>query len=333
MIKKMFVIFVRDLKVNTRDFLSLYIMSAPILFAIFINLLTPSINDTTVNIALVEGENEALQVYMEDFAKVSTYDDLEAVEERVTRRDDVFGLIKEGDSYYVLQQGDELEGLVEYSKLLLTFYQEDVQIDESTAVIHSFDREAPPLKKLLVNIFIMFTSIMGGMIIAMNIIEEKSDRTIRAIHLSPVSRNGYLLGKSMMGALIPLYGTVAMIIITGYTDIDWGKMMLLTMASTVISILVGFIEGINNETVMDAAGSVKMMFIPMAGAVAIAELVGEKWQWVAYWVPFYWTFKGVDDVLTYKAEWGTTLMYTGLVLLISAVVYVILIPKIKKGLS
>ncbi len=333
MIKKIFVLFFRDLKVNTRDFLSLYIMVVPLIFAILINLFTPGINDTTVNIALVEGESDELGSYLEDFAKVDYFNDLEAVEERVGRRDDVFGIIADGDSYYVIQQGDELEGVTDYAKALLTFFMEDVRIEDSTAVIHSFERTVPPMKKLLVNVAIMFSSIMGGMLIAMNIIEEKIDRTIRAIHLSPMSRNGYLIGKSLIGAFLPLYGATVMVLICGFGDINWGQMMIMVLVSTIVSILIGFIEGINNETVMDAAGSVKMLFIPLAGAVALAEMVGPKWQWVAYWAPFYWTYKGTDAILSYNSDWGTTLLYAGIVLLISVIVYLVLMPKIRKGLE
>lgn len=333
MFKKVFVLFFRDLKVNTREFMTLYILIVPIIFGIVINLLTPSINDTTVNIGLLEGNSPEMEAYLEDFAKVSVFKDRKALEERVSRRDDVFAYMPDGDGYYVLQQGNETEGFVEYAKMLLAFYEEGVQIEDSTAVIHSFEQSAPPLKKLLVTIFIMFTSIMGGMIIAINIIEEKNDRTIRAIHLSPVSRNAYLLGKSLIGGFLAIYGAIALVLITGYTDIDWGKMLLLVAVSSLTSFLVGFIQGINNETVMDAAGSVKIMFLPMGGAIAIAELLGEKWQWAAYWVPFYWTYLGIDDVLTDQAKWSTTLLYSGIVLLISGMVYLLLMPRIKKGLQ
>lgn len=331
--KRILTIFIRDIKVNTRDFLTLYIMVIPILFGIAINLIAPGVNDTTVNLALVEGENIQLEEYLADFAKVSTYKDVDAVKERVSRRDEVFGYVNNGDEYYIVRQGDEPDEILDYAKLMLIFFEEDVQIEDSTAVIHDFGRNIPPLKKLLVNIMMMFTAVLGGMLIAINIIEEKVDKTIRAIHLSPISRTGYIVGKSVIGMLIPLYGSVAILMISGFTDINWLQMMLLVVISMVVSILFGFIQGINNHSVMDAAGSVKMLFLPLGGSVAIAELLGDKWQWVAYWVPFYWTYKGVDEILTYQGTWGNTLIYSGIVLGISALVYVLLMPKIRKGLE
>lgn len=331
--KRIFIIFLRDLKVNLRDFLTLYIIAVPIIFGIAINLIAPGINDTSVNLALLQGEDVAMETYLKDFAKVSVYQDLEAIEERVERRDEVFGIIPSDGSYTILTQGNEYKELIDYVRLLLTFYQEDVQLEDSTAIIHDFGRDVPPLKKLLLNIMMMFSAVLGGMLIAINIIEEKVDRTIRAIHLTPISNNGYILGKSLIGALIPLYGSVAMLLITGFRDINWAQMLLLVGVSAIISILFGFIQGINNTSVMDAAGSVKMLFLPLGGAVAIAELLGEKWQWVAYWVPFYWTYKGVDEILTYQGTWSNTLMYSGIVVLISLAFYLILMPRIRKGLQ
>lgn len=333
MIKRLWFIFIRDLKVNTREFISLYIIVVPILFAILINLLSPGINDTTVNLALIEGEDQAMVEYLADFAKVKTYKDQEALEERILRRDQVFGIIASQGTHQIVSQGNELEGLLDYTRLLLTFYEEDVKIEDSTAIIHDFGRSVPPLKKMLVNLSMMFSTILGGMLIAINIIEEKVDRTIRAMHLSPVSRTTYILGKSLIGLMIPFYGSLVLVIVTGFGGINWLQFMVLLLVSCIISLLVGFIQGINNESVMDAAGSVKMMFLPMAGAVAAAELLGEKWQVFFYWIPFYWTYKGMDAILSYTATWSTIILYAFIVLGISILVYLLLMPRIRKGLE
>lgn len=333
MLKKIINIFLRDLKVSTRNFLSLYIIVFPIIAAIGINLLTPSINDTTVNLALIEGENEEQVDYLKDFAKVELFPDEEAVKARVGKRDDVIGILPNGNDYYILRQGNENESIIEYAKLLLTFYEEDVQIADTTAEIIDFGKTVPPLKKLLVNIMIMLTSILGGMIIAFNIIEEKVDQTIRAIHLSPVSRKGFILGKSIMGILLPIYGVFVMVFITGFRGINWLQILLMVFVSTIISMLVGFIEGVNNDDFINAAANIKILFLPMAGAIAAAELLSEKWQILLYWIPFYWAYKGNDAVLSYVATWGQIGLYSIIVLVISSVVYAFLAPKIRKGLE
>ncbi len=332
MIRKMFILFLRDLKVNTRDFFALYMLLIPIIMAIVFNLLAPGINDTLLNLAFIEGENPDMVEYYKDFAKVSVHKDRESLNERVNRRDDVFGIVKEGSEYELVVQGNESENYIEFTQLYLVFYEEGILLEDTNATIFSFNRTVPPLKKMLVNIAIMFTSIMGGMVIAMNIIEERNDMTIRSIHLTPISKRGYLFGKSMIGAFLPMYGSVALILICGFGGINWGQMALIVAVSTVISILVGFVQGIVNQTFMDAAGSVKMLFVPLAGAVAVAELVSEKWQWTVYWIPFYWSYLATDKVLAQTSKWGFTLMACGIVLVMSILAYLAMMPKIKKGL-
>ncbi len=333
MIKKIGTLFLRDLKVNKRDFLAMYIIIFPVLFALGINLLAPSINDTTVNLALIEGENPDQVTYLEDFARVEMFKDVEAVEKRVAKRDNIIGVLPDGDDYYVLQQGNEAEGVVDFAKLLVTFYEQDVQLENTNAEIIELGRTVPPLKKLLVNIAILFTSVLGGMLIALNIVEDKVDRTIRAIHLSPVSRKAYILGKSVIGVLLPIYGTAVLVWITGFNDINVGQMMVIVLVSTILSLLVGLIEGLNNDDVINAAANIKILFLPMAAAIVAVELLGDKWQKFFYWIPFYWAYKGNDAVLAGGATWQQILLYSVIVLGLSSVVYVYLAPKIRKGLE
>ena len=333
MIKKIWLIFLRDLKVNKRDFIAVYIIAFPILFAVGINLLTPSINDTTVNLALIEGENPAQATYLKDFAKVEVFKDVLAVEQRVAKRDNIVGILPKGNDYYILQQGNEAEGVVDFAKALLTFYEQDVQIANTNAEIIELGRMVPPLKKLLVNIAILFTSVLGGMLIALNIVEEKVDRTIRAIHLSPISRKTFLLGKSLMGVLLPIYGTVVLVWITGFRGVNIFQMLVIVLVSTIISLLIGLIEGLNNDDVINATANIKILMLPMAAAIVAIELLADKWQKFFYWIPFYWAYKGNDVVLSQIATWQQIMGYSCIVLLLSGVVYIYLAPKIRKGLE
>ena len=332
MLKKIFTIFIRDIRVNTRESLSFLLLVMPILFAVIFNVLSPGISDTTVNIALLDGENPEFEEYLADFAHVSVYPDVDAISERVERRDDVFGIINGETGYYILKQGNENEESTEFAKYMITFFEEDVQISDSTAEIYDFGRTVPPFKKMLVAIAIMFATVMGGMLISINIIEEKNDKTIRAIHLTTVSDNAFIIGKGLMGIFLTIYGTVAIVLITGFSGVNWAMLLLVALVSSIISLLVGFMMGITNETFMDAAGSVKMLFLPLMAGVLVTELLADKWQWTVYWSPFYWTYMALDDILSYTATWGYTLMASGIVLAISIVVYVLLMPRIRKGL-
>ena len=73
--------------------MALVILIMPILLAIGITFFAPGLSDTTVNLAMLENDDPAHIEYMEQFAKVELFDDAEAVETRVAKRDDVAGLL------------------------------------------------------------------------------------------------------------------------------------------------------------------------------------------------------------------------------------------------
>jgi ABC-type multidrug transport system permease subunit len=100
-----------------------------------------------------------------------------------------------------------------------------------------------------------------------------------------------------------------------------------------ITLAVGFLQGLNSKDVMDAAAGVKMIMLPIAGSIAVYELLGPEWQWIAYWSPFYWAYKANDMILSGTATWGAVLFSVAIILGITVFIYFISIPRIRKGLS
>ena len=333
MLSKILSIFMRDIRVNIRDFIALYILLIPIIFAVGIQLLAPSVNDTTVRLALLESDDPAKAEYLEQFASVELFADMEALTARVEKRDHIVAILTEGDTSYILTQGNEPESVTDFAKMLNSFHALGLDVAETTAEFKSFGRTESPLKKMLVNISLLFVSVLTGMMISLNIVEEKMDNTISAINISPISRVGFILGKSMMGLFLAVYGSIALVWITGYGDVNFGQMLLAIFAVTLLSLVVGFIQGIANNDVMNAAAGMKMMFLPVGAAVAAVELLSDKWQILFYWVPFYWTYRGNDAILSYSATWPQIISYTAIVLALSGIVYYFLAPKIQKGLA
>ena len=333
MLKKIWSIFMRDLKVNLRDFLPLYILVIPVIFGFAINALAPSVNDTTVSLAMLESDDPAKVLYLEQFAKIELFSDLGEVEQRLEERDNIVAVLPEGENSKILAQGNEPEGVLVYAKMLNSFHELDLNVEETTAEFESFGRTEPPLKKMLVNISLLMTSVLGGMLISINIVEEKMDNTVSAINVSPLSRAGFVFGKSLMGIFLAVYGSIALLWITGYGNVNVGQTMLAIGAVTLLSVVIGFIQGVVNDDIMNAAAGIKTLFLPIGAAVAAVEVLSDKWQILFYWIPFYWTYKGNEAILSYTATWPQIIFYTTIVLVLSGIVYVILAPKIRAGLT
>ena len=334
MFKKMMIVFKRDLGVSYRDAMSLFMIFIPIILAIAVNFFAPGIEDTMLNVAVIEGENTELAQYLEDFAKVYEYKDYDALEERVLRRDNVIAIVDKGEGSYILAQGNEPQEVVDYAKLLKSYFEEGKTIDDSTSKIESFGVKTPPTKMLWANMGILMTCMLAGMYISLNIVEEKMDNTISAINLAPISRSAWVFGKSIMGILIALIGSISMVLILGIAgNVNFAQLLIFVFISVLISIMIGFLQGINSDDVMTAVGSTKMIFFPLAGSVAAYEFISAKWQWTFWWSPFYWVYKGNKAILNGDLTWLNLLLYGGIILVIAALVYAYVAPRIRKGLE
>jgi ABC-2 type transport system permease protein len=333
MFKKIWTIFTRDMKVNTRETISLILIIIPLVLAVGINLITPGINDTTVNVAMVRGESSSLVSYYDRFAHVELLDNEQAAEQRVMQRDSVLGIVYENGRPAILSQGNEPSASVEYAKLINALYVSGAQPDKARAEIVDFGRTIPPLKKVMVNIMLLFNAVLAGMLISLNIVEEKMDKTVRAVNVSTVSRGAFILGKSLIGVVFALALSAAGLAITGFSDINIGQAALIVIATTILSMIIGFVQGINSNDVMEAAGSVKLMFLPLAGSVVGYELVTGNWQIAFWWSPFYWAYKANDMILSKGNDWPQMLICVGAIIVICGAVYALLAPRIKKGLQ
>lgn len=333
MFKKILKVFGRDIKTSMRDSMSLLIIVMPIVFAIGITLFTPGLNDTTVNLAMLESDDTAHIAYMEQFAKVELFDSIDDIEDRIVKRDDIAGVVPLGDGYEIILQGNESEMVEGYTVMLRSLYDVGADKEETTATLMSFGHTVPPLKTMLINMLISMTIMLAGMMIAISIVGEKADNTINALNVTPLSQTGFVIGKSMMAGLIAMVSIIISLLITGYYDINWLMILLVGFSSLLLTFIVGFVQGLASDDVMEAAANVKMIMIPVAGSIAGYELLAAKWQWTMYWSPFYWAYKANLLVLSKTADWPTVLLCTGMVFVLSLAMYFISRTKIRAGLS
>jgi ABC-type multidrug transport system permease subunit len=333
MIKKIFLILKRDFLSSKRDAMAVYIMVIPLILAVGITLFAPGLNDTTVKLAMLKSDDVEHIEYMEQFSKVELFNSVDELERRVEKRDDIAAIAPTGNSYEIILQGNESEIVEEYAVQLNTLYELGSTKEETTAQLISFGRTVPPLKAMLVNMLIAMTIMLAGMLIAMSIVEEKVENTINALNVTPISQTGFVIGKSLLGGTVAMLGIIGAVIITGFYDINWFMIVLVGLTSMILSLVIGFLQGISSADVIEAAGGVKLIMLPLAGSIAVYELLADKWQWTMYWSPFYWAYKANNLILSKTADWGTVLLCTAMVIGLSLIVYLVSLPKLRKGLS
>ncbi len=336
MLKKILTIFSRDILSSSRDAMAMYIMIIPILLAVGITLLAPGLNDTGVKVALLNTDQPEHIDFMKRYAKVEVFQTMAELERRILKRDDIGGIVPLQDStrrHELLFQGNENQAIKEYVIALNALYEIDSTGEPSKVQIHSFGYNVPPLKAKLVNMLILLSVMLSGMLIAITIVEEKAENTISAVNVTPISQTGFVLGKSLLGGTVVMVSIMVSLLITGYYDINWGLILLVGFTAMLLSLIVGFLQGLNSKDVMEAAGSVKLVMFPIVLSVVGYELLADKWQWTLYWSPFYWAYKANDMILSKTGQWTQVLLCMAIIVGLTFLVYLISLPKIRKGLS
>jgi ABC-type multidrug transport system permease subunit len=333
MLRKILRIFRKDAKIATRDAMLMYIIVIPIILAVGILLFAPGISDSSIKFAMLKSDSKDYISYMENYAQVELFDSVEELERRVLKRDDVPGIVSTGNSYELIVEGNEDPSSVNLAEAMNALYELGATKNNTTAKMLSFEKSVPPLKTKLVNMLILMVIMLSGMIISLGIVEEKSDNTISAMNVSPVSQNSFIIGKSLLGSSVALGSIIISLLILGYYDINWFMIILVGLTTMILTFVIGFLQGINSNDVIEASAGVKMIMLPIAGSIAGYELLSAKWQWTMYWSPFYWSYKANDMILSKNAVWREIILYSTIVFVISMSIYFITMPRIRKGLS
>lgn len=330
---KTLAIFGRDVKVALRQFIMVWIMAAPIVIAFIIHLVSPGIADTPVRLAMLAGDDAGLLAYMRQYADVELFDTEAQLEKRVLARDDVPAIVPNGaGGHTVVAQGNEPDGVIKAAKLFLTYAQQGVQADYGAVEFHSFGRTSPPIKVILITGMVVLCTILSGMLIAISIVEEKEDRTIRAIRVAPVPLSSFVAGKSLLGVANSVVCTLLVLAVSGFWQVNLLQAVLIALAASLTGFLVGFLTGLSSDDFIGAAASIKIMMLPAIAPILVSELAPEKWHWLLWWDPFYWAYRGIKGVLAQTAGWGEVLLCTGVVAGITALVYLLMLPVVKKKL-
>lgn len=333
MIRKIITITKRDIKSGLRDYFIIYIIIAPFILALLLKMMTVSIGKTTVNMAVDNSINASLAEYLEGFGKVEVYENIDKVNKRVNDTDDCFGLVRDGDNYNIIQQGNELEGTVEILDYIVNSYEnQDIEVPVKVN-ISDVGWKLSPLKQHGGNLIIIFVTVFGGMIILINLVEEKHENTLSAVNVSPIKKYEYIIGKGLLGFVVPIIHAFGILGILNFGSIDYYMVSIVIISVAMISVVVGFSLGVTNDNVIGAAAGMKALFIPIFGSIFGAIFLNSKWHVLLYWSPFYWAYKSLNSIILKEATWTLILTNSGIILLLTAIVFALLGGKIRRGLD
>lgn len=329
--KKILAIVKRDIKSGMRDWLIVYLSLAPFLIALILRMLMPSVGNTTVNVVTLR--DDPIATAIESFVKLETVNTLPLLEARVKRMDDVFGIITIEGGVELVTQGNEGEGSKEMIKSILYRIQYP-DVDTGIDVVFSdMGWEMSPLKLQGGTLLMIFTTVFGGMFIVLNLVDEKMYNTLKALNVAPVSRIQMVVGKALLGFILPMIGTIGAALILGFNGIHLGQFLTSVFSISLISVIIGFGIGVVNSEPIAAVASMKMVFVPVLASVFGAMFLSDQWQWVLYWSPFYWAYDSLHAILLDEGTWKQVLGNSMIIFALTALTFYGLRKRIREGFN
>ncbi|MFP4456879.1 MAG: ABC transporter permease [Clostridia bacterium] len=331
--KKILAVFLRDLRSGTRDFIVVLLIVMPFLMALALRIFAPSVGDTNLNLVVYQNESKEVVEFLSLYSNVEKVEKNEQFEERILRKDDVFGVEYDNGKFIITTQGNEIYDMKEALGLLVSRYgNEEVDIPINVEFSDIGWKESP-LKLEGANLLIIFNTIFGGMLILLNMVEEKMSNTLNSVSVSSISRVEYLIGKGLLGFIIPIIASIGAVSILDFGTINYPMFILSLISISLISLILGFAIGIHNDEPIAAIASMKIVFVPVFASIFGAMFLSAAWQRVLYWSPFYWAYLSIKAILENEATWSLVLRNSSIIIAITALVFLLLRKRIAKGFS
>ncbi len=330
--KRIISIFIRDLNSSFREFMLTYMLVAPILLAIAFKFFIPSVSSASLQFALDSSIREDVIKIFNQYGKVETYDSIEEIKSRVNDIDDVAGIIKnENDNFVVILEGNESHDTVEVPQMIIRDIESNNNMNINYSVTN-IGMQISPVTSIGTASIIITAIMIGGIIVGLNIIEEKQSGTIRALNVSPMKKFEFILGKSLIGIIIPIIQVYIILWILGFLNINLYMVFTMTIVSSLLVLIIGFLIGIISENQIAGIANMKFLMIIVSIAIIGAIMLPQNKHFMLYWSPSYWTFMGLKGIITDTISWSEIGLYSLWILGLTLIIFFGLRKSIKKGL-
>lgn len=332
MMKKILALFSRDIKSGLRDNLLLYLIIAPLLLALGLKFFIPSANTASLQYVVQKDMDKSIIDNFSKYSNVIIVEDYDSLKERVLEIDDAAGIIwDKNNKLSLVQEGNEDHATIEMAKKIINEVNGNFKADISYS-LSSIGVLMSPIERIGVSSILITCIVLGGMMIGLNIVEEKESRTLSSINVSAIDKVFYIIGKSLMGTIVPFLQVFAILFIMNLLHVNLFMIFIVTLVSLSIGIIFGFLMGALSSNQITAIANMKGLFILVSVSILGAILLPYDKQFFMYAFPTYWSFVAYSDIITNNASMGSVLYQSVIILVLSAIIGLLLKKRIEKGI-
>lgn len=180
----------------------------------------------------------------------------------------------------------------------------------ATWLSERFAIDLVPYHPLLASVLVMTTPMLYGTVIGFLLLDQKDDRTLTALQVTPLTTGGYLAYRLGVPMLLTVLMTFVAAKLSGIVTIGLGSQLMVALAAAPLAPLFALFlatfarNKVQGFALMKAAGAIN--WPPM-----IAYFVHSEWQWAFGLAPTYWSAKLYWE-LESGGSWGWLIFLVGI---------------------
>jgi ABC-2 type transport system permease protein len=313
--KRIIHIAIRDMKNSGRDPMILYTLVAPFLLAALLLFVAPEQDQINLSFVMMESTDVNVIEAFERYGTVELVASEEAINARVRGTDEVIGIVFDGE-YVVVTEGNETPGLEDIPALILQILENPLE-GSLTVNITNLGRGQSIIRTEGAKFILLFVFVMPGILVGLNIVEEKESNAINALMVTPLSKVELFLGKSVFGILFSFVQLAGVIVLLGYTYMNPWMVVAMYVPAILAGLLLGYIIGAVTSDQIAALGLIKFGFMPLMVSFLGTLFIPQGYWWTLYWSPYFFLYQIISDLMLDIATWNSVGIQLGITLAIS----------------
>jgi len=331
MVKRMFTLMRQDWTNSLRDNIIVYMIFGPILLAVGARFFLGSLDEAQLTFAVQADLGPAVVERLDQVGRVEALPSAEAVRERVLRNDDVPGLVMGSNGQAVLVfEGNEgenpqaLAGVIEQALAGKTTASYTLVQPESARSV---------TRELFTIVFVMIGTLLGALVMAFNLIEDKETGAVRALGVTPLSMLEMTLSRGLFAVLLSLLITTATSLIMAGSAFHNGLALLAFFFSIGLPILTGYVVGGAADSQLKAIALLKFYMLIYLTLPVVSVFIPRTWHPFLYILPNYWMWQTFEKVFLGDLG-GPNFWASGVITLTSSLLLVaLLLPVLRRQLK
>jgi fluoroquinolone transport system permease protein len=147
-----------------------------------------------------------------------------------------------------------------------------------------------PYYQLITSFLYLIMPMVVGMVIGFLLLDQRDDRTLTALQVTPLSLNGYLAYRISLPMLISFVTTLLMVPLAGLGDVNVSAHLAATLCSSPMAPIFALFNASLAQNKVQGFAVIKASSI-ISVPPLLAYFVTSGWQWLFGLVPTFWTVK------------------------------------------